>query len=182
MPGSTRVWNRDTNRLENCNPTLCPHAINGVNHAPFGAFGGWSGYINKNADPVNIMNTVKESLARKVEIGGITQDRAMFDLDVATDKLILGRGSLYAKDLAREQVKNGRPPSSPDEVRRSLNKIMGFELNDSQAKTLDETLTDTYYKELATANTQNDAEEKMAWHLEEEKFLELLNWTNLYFQ
>jgi multiple sugar transport system substrate-binding protein len=51
MPGSTRVWNRDTNRLENCNPTLCPHAINGVNHAPFGAFGGWSGYINKNADP-----------------------------------------------------------------------------------------------------------------------------------
>jgi len=51
MPGSTRVWNRDTNRLEKCNPTLCPHAINGVNHAPFGAFGGWSGYINKNADP-----------------------------------------------------------------------------------------------------------------------------------
>ena len=82
------------------------------------------GTINKNADPVNIMNTVKESLARKVEIGGITQDRAMFDLDVATDKLILGRGSLYAKDLAREQVKNGRPPSSPDEVRKSLNKIM----------------------------------------------------------
>jgi multiple sugar transport system substrate-binding protein len=51
MLGSTRVWNRDTNRLEQCNPTLCPHAINGVNHAPFGAFGGWSAYINKNADP-----------------------------------------------------------------------------------------------------------------------------------
>jgi multiple sugar transport system substrate-binding protein len=51
MPGSPEVWNRDTNKLEKCNATLCPYAINGVNHAPFGAFGGWSGYVNKNADP-----------------------------------------------------------------------------------------------------------------------------------
>ena len=31
-------------------PTLCPHAIDGVNHAPFAAFGGWSGAINAKAD------------------------------------------------------------------------------------------------------------------------------------
>jgi multiple sugar transport system substrate-binding protein len=51
MPGSTKVWNRDTNTLDDCNPTLCPHAEDGINHSPFGAFGGWSAYINKNADP-----------------------------------------------------------------------------------------------------------------------------------
>ena len=51
LPGTTKVWNRDTNALEDCNPTLCPYAIDGVNHAPFGAFGGWSAGINANADP-----------------------------------------------------------------------------------------------------------------------------------
>ena len=51
LPGSTKVWNRETNQLEECNPELCPHAIDGVNHAPFGAFGGWSAGINANADP-----------------------------------------------------------------------------------------------------------------------------------
>jgi len=51
LPGTTRVWNRKTNKLEDCNATLCPHAIDGVNHAPFGAFGGWSAGINANAKP-----------------------------------------------------------------------------------------------------------------------------------
>jgi multiple sugar transport system substrate-binding protein len=47
LPGSTRVLDRSTNQLADCNPTLCPNAVNGVNHAPFAAFGGWSGAINK---------------------------------------------------------------------------------------------------------------------------------------
>ena len=29
---------------------LCPHAVNGVNHAPFASFGGWGGGINAKAD------------------------------------------------------------------------------------------------------------------------------------
>ncbi|BCX18321.1 MAG: sugar ABC transporter substrate-binding protein [Geminicoccaceae bacterium] len=49
LPGSREVLNRDTGKLEPCNPTLCPYAVNGVNHAPFAAFGGWSGGINKKA-------------------------------------------------------------------------------------------------------------------------------------
>ena len=51
MPGSKKVWNRKTNKLEECNPMLCPYAQDGINHTPFGAFGGWSAYINKGADP-----------------------------------------------------------------------------------------------------------------------------------
>jgi multiple sugar transport system substrate-binding protein len=46
LPGSKRVLDRKTGRLVDCNPTICPHAVNGVNHAPFAAFGGWSGAIN----------------------------------------------------------------------------------------------------------------------------------------
>ena len=34
-----------------CDATTCPHAVEGVNHAPFAAFGGWSGGINAKADP-----------------------------------------------------------------------------------------------------------------------------------
>jgi multiple sugar transport system substrate-binding protein len=46
IPGSTQVIDRATGKLVACDATTCPHAIDGVNHAPFAAFGGWSGAIN----------------------------------------------------------------------------------------------------------------------------------------
>jgi len=49
LPGSRRVLDRRTGQLVACNSTTCPHATGGVNHAPFAAFGGWSGGINKAA-------------------------------------------------------------------------------------------------------------------------------------
>src|SRR5258706_1162465 len=49
LPGSKQVLDRSTMQLVTCNSTLCPYAVNGVNHAPFPAFGGWSGAINKAA-------------------------------------------------------------------------------------------------------------------------------------
>lgn len=49
LPGSKEVLNRDTGKLEPCSATTCPHAIDGVNHAPFAAFGGWGGGINAKA-------------------------------------------------------------------------------------------------------------------------------------
>ena len=49
--GTPRVLDRATGKLVDCDATTCPYAINGVNHAPFAAFGGWSGAINAAADP-----------------------------------------------------------------------------------------------------------------------------------
>ena len=49
MPGSKEVLNWDTGKLEACTSDTCPHAIDGVNHAPFAAFGGWGGGINAKA-------------------------------------------------------------------------------------------------------------------------------------
>jgi multiple sugar transport system substrate-binding protein len=46
LPGSKKVLDRATGKLAPCDSERCPHAINGVNHAPFAAFGGWSGGIN----------------------------------------------------------------------------------------------------------------------------------------
>jgi multiple sugar transport system substrate-binding protein len=51
MPGSSEVLNWETGELEPCSAETCPHAIDGVNHAPFAAFGGWGGGINAAADP-----------------------------------------------------------------------------------------------------------------------------------
>lgn len=51
LPGSRRVVDRATGKLVDCNPERCPHAIDGVNHTPFAAFGGWSGAVNANSDP-----------------------------------------------------------------------------------------------------------------------------------
>jgi multiple sugar transport system substrate-binding protein len=50
MPGSKKVLDRASGQLVDCDPTRCPHAVDGVNHAPFAAFGGWSGAINAAAD------------------------------------------------------------------------------------------------------------------------------------
>jgi len=51
-PGSTRVLDWATGKLVDCDEETCPYAINGVNHAPFASFGGWSGGINAAADPL----------------------------------------------------------------------------------------------------------------------------------
>src|SRR5215831_18631189 len=49
MPGSTQVVDRTTGKMVACDATTCPHAIDGVNHTPFAAFGGWGGGINAHA-------------------------------------------------------------------------------------------------------------------------------------
>lgn len=50
-PGSNMVVDRSTGKLVACDATTCPNADEaGVNHAPFAAFGGWSGAINAAAD------------------------------------------------------------------------------------------------------------------------------------
>ena len=50
LPGSKQVLDRKTGKLVACDATTCPYATNGINHAPFAAFGGWAGSINKAAD------------------------------------------------------------------------------------------------------------------------------------
>jgi multiple sugar transport system substrate-binding protein len=50
MPGSREVVDWETGELVACDAETCPHAIDGVNHAPFAAFGGWGGGVNAAAD------------------------------------------------------------------------------------------------------------------------------------
>jgi multiple sugar transport system substrate-binding protein len=50
MPGSKKVLDRASGQLVDCDATRCPHAVDGVNHAPYAAYGGWSGAINAAAD------------------------------------------------------------------------------------------------------------------------------------
>jgi multiple sugar transport system substrate-binding protein len=50
LPGSTQVLDRTTGKLVTCDDTICPYHVGGVNHAPFAAFGGWSGAINTALD------------------------------------------------------------------------------------------------------------------------------------
>jgi multiple sugar transport system substrate-binding protein len=50
IPGSKQVLDRKTGKLVDCTKDLCPYAIDGVNHSPFAAFGGWSGAVNAAKD------------------------------------------------------------------------------------------------------------------------------------
>jgi len=49
-PGTTEVLDRATGELVTCDDMTCPNHIGGVNHAPYAAFGGWSGGISAAAD------------------------------------------------------------------------------------------------------------------------------------
>ena len=50
LPGSREVLDRASGKLVACDARRCPHAVNGINRAPYAAFGGWSGGINSAAD------------------------------------------------------------------------------------------------------------------------------------
>ncbi len=49
-PGSTEVLDTATGELVACDANTCPHAVDGVNYAPFAAFGGWTGAVNVNSE------------------------------------------------------------------------------------------------------------------------------------
>jgi len=49
-PGSTQVLDWETGELVDCNPETCPHAVDGVNYAPYASFGGWAGAVNAAAE------------------------------------------------------------------------------------------------------------------------------------
>lgn len=50
MPGSTEVLDTATGELVQCNAETCPYAENGLNYAPFAAFGGWTAAVSKTTD------------------------------------------------------------------------------------------------------------------------------------
>ncbi len=52
LPGSTQVLDWASGALVDCDETTCPYAIDGINYAPFAAYGGWSGGINASADDI----------------------------------------------------------------------------------------------------------------------------------
>jgi multiple sugar transport system substrate-binding protein len=52
LPGSRQVLDWETGELVPCDENTCPYAIDGVNHAPFAAYGGWSGGINAAVDDI----------------------------------------------------------------------------------------------------------------------------------
>jgi multiple sugar transport system substrate-binding protein len=50
LPGTNQVLDRASGKLAQCTAELCPYAVDGINHAPFAAFGGWSGAVNAAKD------------------------------------------------------------------------------------------------------------------------------------
>ncbi|MEL6435498.1 MAG: extracellular solute-binding protein [Pseudomonadota bacterium] len=50
MPGSPEVLDVETGELVACDADRCPHAVDGINYAPFAAFGGWTAAISKSSD------------------------------------------------------------------------------------------------------------------------------------
>ncbi|MBN3926854.1 extracellular solute-binding protein [Nostoc sp. NMS4] len=49
-PGTTQVLDRKTGKLVACDKFTCPYNIEGINHAPYAAGGGWVGVVNAKAN------------------------------------------------------------------------------------------------------------------------------------
>ncbi|MEH2348550.1 MAG: extracellular solute-binding protein [Nostoc sp.] len=50
-PGTTQVLDQKTSKLVACDKFTCPYAIDGVNHAPYAAYGGWVGVVAAKTAP-----------------------------------------------------------------------------------------------------------------------------------
>lgn len=50
MPGATEVLDVASGELVACDADTCPYAVDGVNYAPFAAFGGWTAAISATLD------------------------------------------------------------------------------------------------------------------------------------
>ncbi|MEH1785860.1 extracellular solute-binding protein [Nostoc sp.] len=50
-PGTTQVLDQKTGKLVTCDKFTCPYAIDGVNHAPYAAYGGWVGVVAAKTAP-----------------------------------------------------------------------------------------------------------------------------------
>jgi multiple sugar transport system substrate-binding protein len=50
-PGTAQVLDQKTGKLVACDKFTCPYAIDGVNHAPYAAYGGWVGVVAAKTAP-----------------------------------------------------------------------------------------------------------------------------------
>ena len=117
---------------------------------------------NKTADPISALNDLKSNYEAQVKVGGLLPEQAIWNLNVATDKIISGRASLFAVDLAKQIVdSNSAAPPDASQLKEHIEGVMNMQLNDRQHRLLEDTFNDTYYKELAAFNAQETAELKM---------------------
>ena len=128
-PGQTEVLDRATGALVDCDETTCPNAIDGVNHAPFASFGGWSGAINANATRgeggglrVPVVHGLPEQSNVDVTLGAtgfnpyrISQFENLADLDGSGMSEAAAQNYLGAIEDSLEQPEHGPRPAHPQD-------------------------------------------------------------------
>ena len=116
---------------------------------------------DENADPISIMNQIKENYAKKVQTGGLLKEQAEWNLGVNTDTMVTGRAILFAKSLAKETIgSTSKRPLAPAELKTHMEKVLGMPLTKRRHKLLTDAYKETYYKELTTFNAEEGAQDK----------------------
>ena len=116
---------------------------------------------DENADPISIMNQIKENYAKKVQTGGLLKEQAEWNLGVNTDAMVTGRAILFAKSLAKETIgSTSKRPLAPAELKTHMEKVLGMPLTERRHKLLTDAYKETYYKELTTFNAEEGAQDK----------------------
>ena len=132
---------------------------------------------DKNADTVSILNDLKSNYAQQVSVGGLIPEQAVWNLEVATDKIVTGRGNLFATDFAKQATATGQYPTDK-EFKAQIEGVMGMPLGERRLKLLKESFTDAYYKEISERNRQVKAQETYALEVTEQGRLALKNKVN----
>ena len=69
--GSTEVLDRATGKLVPVSAATAPYAVDGINYAPFAAFGGWAGAVNKDSLDILMDTLVDGKLMGSYDISAI---------------------------------------------------------------------------------------------------------------
>ena len=119
-PGSTQVLDRETGELVDCTPELCPYAVDGINHAPFAAFGGWSGAINANSDPKVIeaaygfLSYMNQPAQSNVDVTHRLDRLQPLSRLAVRERRSVGRGRLLAGVRRELSGRDRRQPEQPE--------------------------------------------------------------------
>jgi multiple sugar transport system substrate-binding protein len=160
-PGTTQVLDQKTGKLVACDKFTCPYAIDGVNHAPYAAYGGWVGVVAAKTAP-----RVKDAAYAFLSYMG---QSAQSNIDVTLGETGFNPYRISQFKNPDPWIKAGMSPEAANNYLgaigvslNSSNMVLDLTIKSNQEyiKTLDAIRADFLVNKITTAETIRQIEQK----------------------
>ena len=112
---------------------------------------------DRSTDVESSMNKLQDHYGKLLELGQFSPEETQFKFGLARQKAIIGRTTLFAKELATETAISGVRSYSGQELRTRIEQVLGVDPNTLDAELAhiaEETYVETYYKTLGEQQNQ----------------------------